>query len=153
MSYREPVTPLATGGEWGYDPGDPDHSGSREEPPDPGYPPFVYAVVTDPDTGTEHDVPIAVMDFPVYEDEPDPLDQHDESVRQEGYPQENARLFSLTPANIRAMPEALACCRDGDQEVAAPDARRRARERGRRRQPERPAPGFPDAGRTDGEDS
>lgn len=111
MSYREPVTSLATGGDWGYDPGDVGHSGSREEPQDPGYSPFVYAIVTDPKTGTEHDVPIAVMGFPVYEDEPDPLDQHDEGVRQEGYPQENARLCSLIPANIRAMREALACCR------------------------------------------
>ena len=119
MSNREPVTPLATGGDWGYDPGDPGHSGSREEPPDPGYSPFVYALVTDPETGTEHDVPIAVMDFPVYEDEPDPLDQHDEGIRQEGYPHENARLCSLIPANVHAMREALACCQDGDPEAAA----------------------------------
>lgn len=111
MSYRESITPLATGGQWGYDLGDPGYPGSREEPADPGCPPFVYAVVTDPETNTEHNVPIAVMDFPVYEDEPDPLDQHDEGVRQEGYPQENARLCSLIPSNIRAMREALACCR------------------------------------------
>ena len=122
MSHREAVTPLATGGDWGYDPGDAGdagHSGSREVPPDPGYPPCVYAVVADPETKREHDVPIAVMDFPVYEDEPDPLDQHDEGVRQEGYPHENARLCSLIPANIRAMREALACCRDGDPAAAA----------------------------------
>ena len=75
--------------------------------------------MTDPETEAEHDVPIAVMDFPVYEDEPDPLDQHDEGIRQEGYPQENARLFSLTPSNIRVMREALSCCRDGDPQAAA----------------------------------
>jgi len=78
-----------TPGPWRYVPGDKGFVGNRDEPPEPSYPPTIWADLSD------HEVRIGRIDEPVYM--VDPVDEYDDGARVYGDPEANARLIAAAP--------------------------------------------------------
>lgn len=127
------TTPGITPGDWTYEPLDPGHSGSREEPPEPGGPAYVYAVVRDVDEKlgepVEYEVPICKMESPIYQRlvrmdidydrfGPPPIEAKDRGFAWEPVPagdeSANARFMAGSPSMWRALKAARSAMQDTD---------------------------------------
>lgn len=114
-----------TAGDWHYEPLDPGHSGSWEEPPEPSSPAFVYALQRDVDEKlgemVEYEVPICQLESPVYHrlvkkdsdyDRFDPPPMEGTAAKDRGFVWEpvvlgdesaNARFLAAAPSMWRAL--------------------------------------------------
>ena len=99
---------MQTPGGWHLELGNPGVISSKWQPPEPGYPPFVWA-------DTEHgEIPIATLESPEYRVEPKPYDGigcPDGGVRLLGNIEDNGRLIAkawLIPELLQACEAALA---------------------------------------------
>jgi hypothetical protein len=90
-----------TPGPWKYAAGERGFWGNRDEPPEPGYPPTIWATIED------HEVRLAEIHDPVYM--ADSIDEYDDGTRLHGDTEANARLIAAAPDLLEALVMLMHC--------------------------------------------